>query len=175
MSGAMAVEIHVASEQAELLLKRLMLSLSVIGLSAYMEGVDDFVKGRIRQRFAQEGDDVSGQWMPLKEATVAMRESAGYPGEHPINVRTGEMYNLLTSGPARVTATSAGATYTHPASMTALNRDKIMTAQAGSDSPPTLPRPVLGLNERDLAALLYMFGMHLNHFPAASAFGSVMG
>lgn len=172
MSGGAFIDIRVDSKSVQLMLERLEFSLSAIGLGIYMEGVDEYVRGRIRSRFASEGDDVSGPWAPLKDATIAMRESAGYPGDHPINERTGEMYDLLTGGAARVTLSGLGATYTHPSGGSALAKEKIRVAQEGSASPATVPRPVLGLNERDLASLLAMFGTHLVAMPGGSPFGT---
>lgn len=173
-TGGVGVEVHVDSASVELLLTRLETALSPLGLGVYMEGVDEYLRGRIRSRFASEGDDVSGPWAALKEATVTMREEAGYPGDHPINRRTGEMYDYLTSGPARITLSSMGASYQLPSGGSALAQEKVAVAQRGSAGPPTVPRPVLGMNEKDLAVLLTMFGGHLNEFPGSSVFGAAL-
>lgn len=117
--------------------------------------IDPFLRARASERFQNEGDDVVGQWAPLLPATQAMRSAQGYGSDHPINRRTGEMEDYIVNSGGGVTIHPAGATLTFPGTPAGGQlADKVRTAQAGSANPVTVPRPVLGMNERDLAAVL---------------------
>jgi len=119
--------------------------------------VDSYIRGRASDRFAQEGDDVTGPWKQLRPATIGYREFEGYPGPHPINVRSGELEEFITGNDGLVVTTQKGAYYKLPG-----NRPngelgkKFETAQKGRKKPHTLPRPVLGMNQTDLGAVLTM-------------------
>ena len=113
--------------------------------------VGPYLAERAHMRFAKEGDDVSGKWAPLKEATKAIRLEQGFP-EGPINHRTGEMERYITGGygAALPLGPVAVLTFPNPADpLTPELRKKIETAQKGKNSPSTVPRPVLGLNAVD--------------------------
>jgi phage gpG-like protein len=63
---------------------------------AYPEVIRIF-RDLARQAFASEGaSTASGQWAPLKPATIADRERQGFPGEHPILQRTRTLMRSLT-------------------------------------------------------------------------------
>jgi hypothetical protein len=103
----------------------------------------------IRSRFANEGDSKTGAWQELSVPTQNIREALGFPREHPINVRTGEMFSFLTdSFDVMVGADSAQIDMPGSAPNAELEQ-KIVTAQEGrSDNPipgygSTPPRPVL--------------------------------
>lgn len=123
-------------------------------MSSVLDGpVADILSNRIEQRFASEGDEVSGPWAALKERTNAFREQQGFPTDHPINERTGNMKRWLT-GHGFITIDPEGPNYSLPGDDNAgdpfLNA-KLITAQTGTN--PTTggdtPRPVLGLGEVD--------------------------
>lgn len=126
--------------------------LSPVGLVTYLDTiVDPFLRNRIEQRFAGEGDEVSGAWHPLAEATQQIRSSYGYPPDHPINVRTGKLRAHLVGTESTVQADGMGATLQHPGPVAdGVTRKKLVTAQSGSTSPSTPARPVIGVNENDL-------------------------
>jgi hypothetical protein len=116
--------------------------------------VTPYLQNRARARFEMEGDDVSGPWAPLTDATVAIRESAGFPGDHPINVRTGEMERFIT-GSRPTFAANPDAMMIFPGQdPVGKTYYKVQVAQKGTDVPPTPARPVIGIDEADLAYVL---------------------
>lgn len=141
-------------------------SLSITGLAAFLYGaVGPWVKERAQDRFAQEGDDVSGKWAPLMQSTVEIRERAGFEGPGPINKRTGELEAYITQGSLGVVSAPGIATLRFPdnAPRTRAITEKMRTAQKGRTSPKTVARPVLGLNEKDLGAVLTMLAFHIRN------------
>lgn len=125
------------------------------GLYAFLElNADPFLQLRLRSRFANEGDDAVGQWAPLAPATQAIRAGMGYGAAHPINVRTQDLLNYLTSSRADVEVTGSGATLTYPPRGASPSLDnKIRTAQQGKIQPATPPRPVVALSQIDDTAI----------------------
>jgi len=141
-------------------------ALSPVGLAAFLYGaVGPWVKERAQDRFAQEGDDVSGKWAPLQASTVEIRESQGFEGAHPINRRTGELEEYITQGQVGVVTTPGFGNLTYPQNPPATKglKEKLSTAQKGRTSPRTVARPVLGLNERDLGQILVMLAFHVQN------------
>ena len=130
---------------------------SASGLKFFLENVaDPFLQSRVRQRFASEGDDAVGPWLPLSPATEAIRQNKGYSGAHPINIRTSDMYDYLTSSRADVSTTAASSTLTFPpAGANTLLEEKIRTAQMGKRYPATPARPVLGLSMTDVTVITH--------------------
>ncbi len=130
-----------------------------------MTRVDPFLQTRAGQRFQDEGDDVVGAWAPLKPATEGIRAAQGYGPSHPINRRQGELEDYIVNSGGGVTIHPAGATLTFPGTPASGElADKVRTAQVGRDIPRTVPRPVLGVNERDLAAVLTMMALELERY-----------
>ena len=141
-------------------------AMSPIGLAAFLYGkVGPWVKERAEARFRNEGDDVVGDWAPLREATINFREAQGFAGEHPINKRTGELEAYITQGNIQVTASAGEGSMKFPGNTPATQSlsEKMRTAQRGRVSPATVPRPVLGLNEKDLSAIMVMLAFHIEH------------
>lgn len=139
-------------------------ALSPAGLASFLGiAVGPWVKERAADRFANEGDDVTGKWAPLKETTIEWRERYGFEGAHPINKRTGELEEYITQGQVGVTAGPGVAVLTYPKNPPTGKalRQKMETAQRGRTRPATVARPVLGLNERDLAQVLTMLAFHV--------------
>jgi len=58
----------------------------------------EVVQGQIEANFDVEGRPA--KWAPLSEATIGLRQEAGFPGEHPILVRTGALKDAVTSASA---------------------------------------------------------------------------
>ena len=139
-------------------------------LAAFMAGtIGPYLQERARLRFAKEGDDVSGPWAPLSATTQAFRESGGFPPDHPINHRTGRLEYYITGTPAGATPTSSGgAMLTFPGTPpTGETARKVATAQYGRANPRTPARPVLGINEGDVAFTT----MALHHYIETAAQG----
>jgi hypothetical protein len=128
--------------------------LSPGGMGAFLGlNIGPYLQSRARDRFQSEGDDVTGPWAPLASSTEEVRARQQVGPAHPINRRTGELERYITDGQFRVVAHSLGATLTFPGTTPARQsiRQKMEVAQQGRISPPTVARPVLGMNERDLA------------------------
>jgi hypothetical protein len=147
------------------MLLRLHLKMEPGAMIAFMQaGVVPYIQQRIANRFLNEGDDVVGKWHPLKTETETIRIRHGYPGPHPINVRTGQMRALMT-GSFGNAISGSGITqleYPNQGNMTGQLARKIMTAQGGSAFPPTPPRPVLGFNLNDSIALTALLAGYLS-------------
>lgn len=133
-------------------------TLSPQRLTLYMSQVlKPFIQQRAAERFANEGDEVSGPWAELSEATVAIRENMGLPGAHPINVRTGQLQEFVTTT-GDVYPTAMQSVLAMP-SWQGVGGDpqiteKLQTAQLGSPDGKTQPRPVLGLGAKDMTFAL---------------------
>lgn len=134
-------------------IRKLQLLLGTEGLLTFLgTTVAPYLRERAEERFAMEGDDVTGPWAPLSDVTVAIREGTGFPGAHPINRRTGELEEWVTQGnyfayPVAPNTAAMRFPGTQPSASVAR---KYQTAQRGKTSPTTPPRPVLGVNEKDL-------------------------
>lgn len=144
-------------------LTKLVLLLSPQGAAAFLGvQVGPYLSKRAGERFAGEGDDVVGQWAPLKESTVGIRESQNFPGEHPINRRTGELENWVVDGGWNAYPTALGGSLQYPKNKPGGElKTKVQTAQKGKEFPRTVPRPVLGVNETDMLFLIgaYQFAI----------------
>lgn len=145
------IDIEVEDSDFQAAMALLNFRTSPAGISAFLATVaDPYVRARISQRFASEGDDVSGRWHPLTRATESIRTSKGFPPAHPINVRTGKMESFLVNTPGDIKPNPIGATLEHPRPTDPLTQQKINVAQRGKSRPQTPSRPVLGYNENDL-------------------------
>lgn len=132
-------------------------------MGGWLRGVvGPYIRGRASARFASEGDDVTGGWLPLALVTQQIRARDGYGPAHPINRRSGELENYIVSSPDDINVHSEGATLTYPgAAPSGELADKVRVAQQGSQWPSTPPRPVLGVNERDLEFVLGSLANHI--------------
>lgn len=157
------VTLDVHPEDVENVLMRLNMALSPVGMMGFLSTtVAPFIRRRASARFAGEGDDVVGKWLPLAESTVDIRSRMNLPigGEHPINQRTGDLYDYITESPADVQPLPMGAQLTYPGvAATGWLEEKVKTAQTGKTHPATPPRPVLGLGVQDLAFVMGSLGI----------------
>lgn len=162
--------IYVDTFDVERLMEKVQDSVSPIALGMFL---GDYVKPElikdIVNRFFSRGDSKTGKWPWLADATQAIRESMGFNPIGPINIRTDELFKFVADeGGGRVTPEPGGATleFPGPPPSQALE-DKLRHAQEGAfDNPipqfgPTPPRPVLGADESDLAAILEMLQRHV--------------
>lgn len=152
MATGFEVTFEVDRQHLDLVLGSLAAKLSPPGLASFLDMiVDPFIRERINQRFAMEGDDVSGAWHPLSAATQHIRASYGFPAAHPINVRTGELRDWLVNTPSDIKVSGFTAEANHPPPTTdSVMNTKLVTAQSGKAHPKTPARPVIGLDENDL-------------------------
>lgn len=140
------------------MLERIDTALSPTGLSAFLNvSVEPWVRSRAKARFKNEGDSAVGRWAPLRPATQEIRSSGEWPvgPTSPINRRTGELEEYITGSDGMVAVFGMGAQLSYPKPSTKKSIiEKMKTAQRGRTSPGTVPRPVLGLDERDLTHVL---------------------
>lgn len=165
-SGLIDVQILGDSRDVELRLMGMNRAFDSERIAAWLvAGVDPLLRRRTEERFASEGDDISGKWQSLAPATAVIREGKGFPGEHPINVRTGEMKRHLLDSPPRVAVHGIGATLWSPGDEGAGDvANKVKTAQLGGVTPegrPVPARPVLGVGPQDLEAVLISLAIHI--------------
>lgn len=158
-SGRMSMEIIGDTAGVEHMLQHLQDKLSPPAMGGFLDmKVSPYLQLRAKNRFSNEGDDVVGKWAPLTPFTQQLRAAQGYGPAHPINKRTGQLEHYITEGPNRLIIDPGGATLTLPGAGTARAKDKLRVAQQGEKvkGRVTPPRPVLGMNERDLFAVLTM-------------------
>lgn len=138
------------------MLLRMNTAINPISIAEFLGVVaDPYIRGRAEDRFLEEGDDVTGQWAPLEDSTVEMREHQGFGGTGPINMRTGELEEYITGTPGDVMPGGVGVTLTSPGRPPSGHLlTKVKTAQSGKGHPRTPPRPVIGMNESDTAFVL---------------------
>lgn len=166
------VNISTDHSSVDRLLSRLENTLGPVKLGAFLDTqVGPYLAQRGESRFKLEGDDVSGKWIPLSVATENIRakgRTAGYwsvGDSHPINVRTHELENFITSGNSQVVPQGAFGSelvYPDPSSAGFDIQDKMESAQIGkthSGGLDTPPRPVLGVGETDMVNVLTFLAM----------------
>jgi hypothetical protein len=153
------------SKAVDLMITRLEYLLGPAGMSAFLVGqVTPYLKGRAANRFANEGDAVSGRWSALSPVTISIRTSMGYGGEHPINRRTGALERWVTGSTPSLVTSPAVSVLTYPGNPpTGKLRDKVVTAQTGQmgKSSGTVPRQVLGMDSTDYIAILGMLALSI--------------
>lgn len=122
-----------------------------------------WLEKRAMGRFANEGDDaVRGKWNPLMTRTNDIREQMGYPREHPINKRSGELEDFIVRGGGDVVAADDALHVQFPRNPpTEELFQKLATAQVGRADPRTLARPVVGLSPTDLSYVLTELALHV--------------
>lgn len=138
--------------------------LSGPSLLAFMKAqVEPYLIKRARLRFANEGDEVVGAWAPLTAATQRYRSDQGFGADHPINIRTGELFGFITRGANEFTSNPKSATIFMPGrGGGAYLRQKVRTAQQGKPSNPKTPaRPVLALGANDLIHTLERLALYI--------------
>lgn len=121
-----------------------------------------YITDEIIQRFAYYGDDKSGNWPGLSDATQRIREAMGIDGSDPINEREGELLDFVIN--SRVFAAGSDwAMMTLPGDPPSYELEqKLRHAQQGTSTNPlipgavTPPRPVLATGPDDMATLLVL-------------------
>jgi hypothetical protein len=162
----------VSKRKLDASLDRLIFMLSAEGMAAWLGvNVGPWLRHRAAERFASEGDDVTGPWAPLSPATQAIRAEGPWPvgPDHPINRRTGELENWVVQGGwFAYPDGTLGASLQYPKDEPVGElREKVKVAQIGRpqsmgpDKPMTVARPVLGLNEADLAFVMTALSMDI--------------
>ena len=118
----------------------------------YQGRVWPWLQQRTEARFAAEGDDASGPWAELLEATNVFRRRQGFPPAHPINVRTGALRAYAMTKTIETQAGGVALSQPHKGGL----RDtqvKFNHAQRGGQARPGGPvypaRPIVALADRD--------------------------
>lgn len=167
MAGpGISIQVYGDDAGVERMLDALDTALNPVAVAGFLAGVvDPYLRGRASDRFRSEGDDVSGAWAPLAEATQHIREQMGYGAAHPINKREGDLEAYITQTEAAVHPNPLGATLRLPGRGGGPDiYDKFKGAQQGGVGPSGKPypaRPVLGMNERDLVFVLTALAQHV--------------
>jgi hypothetical protein len=168
MTQGVSIQIFGESEGVERMLQVLDTALNPVAIAGFLGSVvDPYLRGRAKERFYQEGDDVTGAWQPLSSATVEIREQMGYGGQHPINKREGDLAEYIISSPNSLSIAPWGASLKLPGGPPMGDlKDKVIAAQQGGVGPSGRPfpaRPVLGMNEQDLTFVLLALSNHINN------------
>jgi len=154
MMSKLGIDIEIISDTSGVDRALVFLSekLSNAGIAAWFgTTVYPFLKYRAETRFANEGDETVGKWLPLTEDTLSFRESGGF-GHGPINVRTGELERYITGSNISITNIAVGIEMTFPGDdPIGVLETKVSTAQIGKPDPSTPPRPVISLGIQDLS------------------------
>ena len=140
-------------------LDKLDLTLSPASIAGFLKNfVVSYLQGRAEQRFAMEGDDASGKWAPLKQSTIAIRQSEGY-GAGPINVRTGELREYVVGNPGTISM-DVGATLEWPTGLPDSGDMffKYRVAQSGTMNGRVPARPVAAISFHDMVAINALLG-----------------
>ena len=155
------VQFEVMDEDVIVALYALLSATSSVSMALFLEGVmEEHFEQRAQARFASEGDQASGQWEELLfPETHDFRVEQGFPPAHPINRRTGELFRWVTQGGGDVApfggSSVPGAILSWPKMPNdPETREKLHTAQAGKSDPYTPPRPVVAMDQIDLAFAL---------------------
>lgn len=121
-----------------------------IEIGDWMRGdLHDHLVDRTADRFANEGDDMSGPWAPLTAGTEAIRARRGFPPAHPINVRTHDLQRFLLGAQGNVVGAGTWQFIWPGDPPSGELMDKMETAQLGRANPRTVARPVVGLGVSD--------------------------
>ena len=119
-----------------------------------------FLNRSIRM-FRTETDPWGNKWAPLADSTVAFRDSMGFGGAHPINVRTGGLRESLTGAPPDILGHSDGAvTLAYPSRKTP-DRELMVKHKQAAGQLRGPARPVIGMNEKDVAFVLSVLNSSL--------------
>lgn len=161
--GTVSVSLTGDSREVDRLVSRMEFLLGPAGMTAFLVGqVTPYLKARARNRFASEGDEMSGPWAALSPTTARIRSALGYPPDHPINHRSGALERWVTGSTPTVLVSPVVSVLTYPGNPpTGKLREKVVTAQTGMSSRAknTVPRPVLGLDGADYVAILAMLAL----------------
>jgi hypothetical protein len=121
-----------------------------VEMGDWMRGdLHDYLVQRASDRFTNEGDDASGPWAPLSNATEAIRASRGFPPAHPINVRTHDLQRFILGSAGSVVGAGTWQFQWPGDPPSGELVDKMETAQLGRVNPSTVARPVIALGVRD--------------------------
>lgn len=125
--------------------------------------IHQYLQSRARAMFQYEQGPEGDAWAPLAPATHNWRRSAIKRGEtapdvgpeHPINRRTGDLEDAMTTGGPSILAGASSLVLSFPGDMAQAGREaKFSQAQNGRGTSPA--RPVIGLGADDLGQIMVL-------------------
>jgi hypothetical protein len=166
--GSIELEVEGDTRSADSVADGLIRAFDPINLAHNLlaDNVAEQLRQRIEQRFASEGDELTGPWQELGPYTQEMRAAGGFGPAHPINVRTGAMKRHLLREDVDAYPHSLGATMYLPSrgAGTPAEIEKVTTAQMGDPKTRTPARPVLALGVQDMELILLAIGVHIAEY-----------
>ena len=108
------------------------------------------------RRFSSESSETEGAWAELRDSTNKFRERQGFPREHPINERTGELRRYLDTATIDYRSSDGFVSAQWPERASGELLHKLQVAQGASrrrDDATTPARPVLDATEEHLDEL----------------------
>ncbi|UYL87041.1 hypothetical protein SEA_HOLLOW_20 [Gordonia phage Hollow] len=154
----------VSTKRVQLRIRAIEQRISASGMAAFFMSVGHLhFQQRVSERFAQEGDDASGNWLPLADATLKEKAKAGYPPY--INVRTGAMRAYLENAPGYIIGGGKqGTSFGWPRAAPSKNlQDRIKLAQFGDfENGREVPaRPVIAADATDMMTLAKLLDAYI--------------
>lgn len=163
----MSVHVVVDDSDARRKLDRLADSLTPsVFRTLFDDKVELYFRGRMMDRFSSGGDDATGAWAPLSDATIKTKQRQGLLSG--INIATGEMRDFLVGGTIDATLVGGDVQFTYPGNEPSPEVETRMTmaeqgrkGRQGRDSRGRFKkkskgqpaRPVLSVNESDMRFL----------------------
>lgn len=166
MTQGIAISVVGDATGVERMLLALDTALNPVAIAGFLGAVvDPYIRETAEERFRSEGDQASGQWAPLAQATQDIRAQMGYGAAHPINRREGELEEYVTQTTGNVRIHPFGASIMYPPNYPGGELgDKLTHAQRGGVSASGKPfpaRPVYALGTQDLTFILIALANHV--------------
>jgi hypothetical protein len=164
-SPGWSIELEINKKDLDTKLTLLESRLDNTELATWMRGdLVQHLQDRASSRFAAEGDDAVGTWTPLSPITELIRSAKGFSPAHPINVRTGDLKNFITSDDGSISASGGGLQLEFPDNPpTGELLDKLATAQTGKSNPKTPMRPVIALGLTDYNEIMDLLSIYITN------------
>lgn len=151
------VDIVINDEKINSKLNRLEYLFSGPMIAALLDqGVVQLLQADAMRRFRTQGASDGAEWAPLRDSTLDIRASDGYPYPmFPINVRTGELsdYVLHGLGDTAVIGDYAQLTWPDPLPDSGNLKHAYRQAQRGNQAKNSPPRPVVQLSVQGMTAI----------------------
>lgn len=147
----MLLDITVDTSDIDEAIAQYLTALSPPSIGAWLKGpMVEWLQLRMTERFDNEGDSAVGEWLDLAPKTQEIRAALGFPAEHPINERTGEMRSFLETNEGLLWAN--GMVMSFPDRTPGDLRWALLGAQGALDHQPA--RRVLAMDTTDMAQAL---------------------
>ena len=153
-------------------LRGLQARLAPVGIDGYSTwlagGAHSYLQSQSRKRFQDNAS--GGDWPALAPATESWRKSLGYNPSSPINVRTGDLKNLMIGENPTLVPAGDSIILFYPGNAQEKGNRPVKIAQAQGtlrqkNGEMSTPRPVIDLGPEDYAALTASFLQFLRSAP----------